>query len=138
MTYRMEDGWRKVHQSGGSYIVAMLYNMKTGEETSLCVRDYDYSDGSRDCDEWYNAPIDENAKTAYCRKHGIIYPGASVVVVKGRKIPLGTVAVVDKLRAVTDRYGRWVADYAVFADGKQTNVENLALVLPVERREETA
>ena len=136
--YRMEDGWRKIHQSGGSYVVAALYNVKTGEDASLCVRDYDYSDGSRDCDEWYYAPIDESAKIAHCRKHGIIYPGASVAVVKGRKIPLGTVAVVDKLRAVTDRYGRWVADYAVFTDGRQTNVENLILVLPVERREETA
>ena len=138
MTYRMEDGWRKVNQKGGSYVVATLYNVKTGEDASLCVRDYDYSDGSRDCEEWYQASIDEAAKTAYFRKHGIIYPGASVVVVKGRKIPLGTVAVVESLRAVTDRFGRWVADYAVFKDGKQTKVENLALVLPVEGREETA
>lgn len=129
--YRMEDGWRKIHQSGGSFVVARLYNVKTGEEASLCVRDYDYSDGSRDCDEWYNAEIDQEAYIAYCRKHGIVYPGASVMVVKGRKIPLGTVGIVEKIRKVLDRYGRHVADYAVFSDGKSTNVENCVLMVPV-------
>lgn len=127
--YRMEDGWRKVSEKGGSYVVALLYNVVTGESASLCVRDYDYQDCSRDCDFWYYAPIDKAAYEAYCRKNAIIYPGASVMVIKGRKIPLGTLARVERIKPITDRHGRCVADYAVFSDGRSTNINNCIMVL---------
>ena len=48
------EGFFKVKQSGGSYVVAVFYNPYTGETRSECVRDYDYGDCSRDNDELYN------------------------------------------------------------------------------------
>ena len=126
---RYEDGWRKIGERGGSLVVADLYNIATGETDSVVVRDYEYSDCSRDCDSWYNMPIDQNALTAYKRSHGIIFPGCKIMVIAGRKVPRGTVATVEKLRAVKDRYGRHVADYAILDNGQATNVENCVMIM---------
>ena len=127
--FTVESGWRKVNESGGSLVTAILYNILTGEQVSIVTRDYDYSDCSRDNEYWYAMPIDHDAQIAYYRKHAIIYPGASVLVVKGRKIPVGTVGTVEKIRPVYDCYRRHVADYAVFTDGRQTNIDNLMMIL---------
>ena len=104
------EGFFKVKQSGGSYVVAVFYNPYTGETRSECVRDYDYGDCSRDNDELYLA-------------------GDTVEVFKGRKVPKGTIATVKSIRPYYDRYGRWVADYAYFTDGQRTNIENCRLLL---------
>lgn len=129
MKYDMKDGWRKITpDSGGSYVTTTLFNVNTGEVESICVRDYDYSDGSRDCDEWYYAPVDEEAYLAYCKKFGIVAVGLKAMVVKGRKIEKGYVGEVVKMRKVNDKFGRFLANYVVFADGKSTNVANCVLV----------
>ena len=123
------NGWRKIAQNGGTFVIATLYNILTGDEENIVVRDYDYGDCSRDCDYWYNASIDADALRAYNRKHGIIQPGERVMVVKGRNIPRGYVGKVVKVYPVYDRYQRWVADYCRFEDGKKTNVGNCVLIL---------
>ena len=127
--YTMEGGWRKVNESGGTLVTAILYNILTGEQVSIVTRDYDYSDCSRDNEYWYAAQIDHDAQIAYFRKNAIIYPGAAVLVVKGRKIPVGTVGTVEKIRPVYDCYRRHVADYVVFPDGQQTNIDNCIMIL---------
>ena len=48
------QGFFKVDQRGGSYVVAQFYNPDTGETRSECVRDYDYGDCSRDKDDLYD------------------------------------------------------------------------------------
>ena len=128
MSYRVEDGWRKVSESGGSYVTAKLFNVNTGEDVTICVRDYDYSDGSRDDDYWYNMSVDDDARVAYCVKHGIIDKGVRAMVVKGRKIAHGYTGRVVKMRKIYDCYDRWVTTYAVFSDGKSTDVKNCVLV----------
>ena len=129
MTYREADGWRKVAENGASFVVATLYNILTGDETTVIVRDYDYADCSRDNDAWYDAPIDKAARRAWYHKHGVITDGSRAMVIKGRKVPAGYVGVVDRIKAIKDRYGRWVADYVIFSDGKATNMDNCVLVL---------
>ena len=121
-------GFKKVKQEGGTFVVATFFNPDTGESYSACVRDYDYSDCSRDDDEAYNAPIDEQARRLYLRSIGVIQPGDTVRVVKGRKIPVGTVAVVDRTAWWHDRFGRPQTLYAYFTDGRKTSVENCQIV----------
>ena len=125
----MEDGWRKVSEHGGTLITSALYNIITGEETSIITRDYDYEDGRNDCDYWYNAPIDRSAEKAWKHCNGIISDGDRVMVIKGRKVMPGTVHTVERIRPIKDRYGRKVADYLVFEDGTSTNADNCIMVM---------
>ena len=83
------EGFFKVKQSGGSYVVAVFYNPYTGETRSECVRDYDYGDCSRDNDELYNMPIDEEVRSLWLHSQGQILAGDTVEVFKGRKVPRG-------------------------------------------------
>ena len=128
----MKDGFFKVWQSGGTFVTAKFYNPETDEEFVEVVRDYDYSDGSRDKDDLYYMETvgqDHPAYRKYMHKHGYFLPGDTVFVFKGRKIPVGYSGKIERIREVKDRYGRWVADYVVFEDGQQTNKENCILVV---------
>lgn len=122
------DGYYKVAQSGGTYIVATFFNPETEEECSLCVRDYDYSDCSRDIDDLYYQQIDKDARRKWYRKHGVICTGDTIKVVKGRKIPIGTIAVVERIYDWKDQYGRVQTTYCVFTDGRKTSISNCELL----------
>lgn len=122
------NGFYKVAQDGGSYVVATFYNPVTNETFTKCVRDYDYADCSRDNDELYYMDIDNEARTKWLHSKGIILVGDVVEVVKGRKIPVGTVVrVVDK-KPCKDRYGRTQAMYLYFDNGTRTNEDNCKLL----------
>lgn len=123
-----DNGWRKVYQSGGSYAVAVLFNINTKESITITVRDYDYAYGSRANVDWYYAPVDETAAKMLRYKFGIIEAGDMVKVVRGRKVQKGYTGRVIKIQPIRDIYGRRVADYAVFEDGTRTNVDNCELV----------
>lgn len=123
----MFEGFKKVAQSGGSYVVATFYNVLTGETKTACVRDYDYSDCSRDNDELYNMPIDEEVRRLWLHSQGHILEGDTVEVVKGRKVKIGTVGKVTGKRDIKDRYGRLVAVYVILDTGESTNVANCIL-----------
>ena len=59
------------------------------------------------------------------KKHnGVIQTGDRVMVVSGRKVPIGTVAKVESIRPMNDRYGRWVVDYVYLDNGMRTNITN--------------
>lgn len=124
----MKEGFFKVCQSGGSYVVATFFNPETCEEITKCVRDYDYADCSRDDDELYYMPIDQAARRAYFRHCGYIQEGDLVRVVKGRKVPIGTEAVVTEIRHWRDAYGRIQTVYAYLDNGMRTSIDNCILV----------
>ena len=94
----IKEGFYKVSQSGGTYVTATFFNPCTLEEYSKCVRDYDYADCSRDDDELYYMDIDKNAERAWKHHNGEILWGDEVKVVKGRKVPIGTIANDAELR----------------------------------------
>ena len=121
----IKEGFYKVCQSGGSYVTATFFNPCTLEEYTKCVRDYDYSDCSRDDDELYYMDIDRNAERAWKHHNGEILWGDEVKVVKGHKVPVGTIANVKEIHPYYDRYHRWVCDYAYLDNGMKTNVNNL-------------
>lgn len=122
------NGFYKVAQDGGTYVVATFYNPLTNESISKCVRDYDYADCSRDNDELYYMDIDNEARIKWLHSKGVILVGDVVEVVKGRKIPVGTVARVTDKKPYKDRYGRTQAIYLYFDNGMRTNEENCKLM----------
>ena len=125
---KVREGFYKVEQHGGSYVSAVFFNPVTKEEYSVCVRDYDYADCSRDDDELYYMDINQDVEKEWRHHNGEILVGDKVVVVKGRKIPHGTIGTVKYIRPYYDCYHRWVADYAYFAEGGKTNVQNCKLM----------
>ena len=124
---KVREGFYKVEQHGGSYVSAVFFNPVTKEEYSVCVRDYDYADCSRDDDELYYMDINQDVEKEWRHHNGEILVGDKVVVVKGRKIPHGTTGTVKYIRPYYDCYNRWVADYAYFAEGGKTNIQNCVL-----------
>lgn len=125
---KLPVGFYKVAQEGGCYISATFYNPDTKETISKCVRDYDYADCSRDNDELYNMEIDEKVKCQWLHDRGSILVGDTVEVVKGRKVPIGTIAKVTAKKPYKDKYGRIQAMYLYFDNGMKTNEDNCKLV----------
>lgn len=130
MAYRMEDGWRLVARDGGTFVTGTLFNVLTKESEGIVMADFDRWDPfeGREGADWYDAPIDNDARREWCRVRGVITDGLVAKVVKGRKVPVGFTGTVARVRKVYDRYDRWVANYAVFEDGTSTNVNNCVLV----------
>lgn len=118
----------KVAQSGSIFITALFFDPETKEVRNEVVRDYDYADGSRDNDELYYMPIDEEVKKLYLRHIGIISVGDTIEVVKGRKVPIGTIADVIDIRDWKDQYGRVQTRYAYLSNGQKTNITNCKIV----------
>lgn len=126
--YTLPEGFYKVAQTGGTYVVATFFNPTTCEVLRKCVRDYDYNDCSRDIDELYYMSIDEEVKVKYMHFKGILLVGDQIEVVKGRKVPIGTIAIINDIRPYKDRYGRIQAYYAYLSNGMKTNINNCVLV----------
>lgn len=122
-----ELGFYKIGQTCGSYVVASFYNPETKELKTKCVRDYDYADCSRDNDELYYMDINEDVKKIYLHDNGCILIGDMAKVVKGRTIEHGYIGKVVDKREYNDKYGRWLADYIYFEDGRKINVANCVL-----------
>ena len=123
----MENRFYKVGQDGGTYVVATLYNPITDETKTQRVRDYDYADGSRDDDELYDMPIDEEVRRIWLHRNGLILVGDTIKVVKGRKIPHGTVGKVVDKKPWRDNYGRTRAIYLYLDNGDKVNEDNCIL-----------
>lgn len=122
------EGYYKVGQSGCMYIVAYFYNPDTKQHMSKCVRDYEYADKSRDIDELYYMPVNEEVRRIRDRNEGIINVGDMVEVVRGRKLRIGKVATVKAIKPWHDCYGRCKATYLYFTDGTRTNINNCVLL----------
>ena len=125
----LENRFYKVQEDGGTFVTGIFYNPITGEEKHEVLRDYDYIDKSRDNDDLYYMEIDRDVEKIWRHKNGEILDGDTVFICKGRKIPIGSVKVVDRKKPIYDRYRRWVADYLVFTDGTSTNVNNCIMVV---------
>lgn len=119
---------KKVSQQGGTYITATFFDADTLEYYTTCVRDYDYSDCSRDNDKLYYLPIDKTAEKIWRRNWGIVSVGDTVEVYKGRKVPKGTVAKVTDIKEWRDCYGRTQTIYAYLDNGMRTSISNCAII----------
>ena len=137
------EGFRKIGTDEGISIVKVrMWNPYTEELKEIVVddREYAYSDGPfmaaairaygrSTLESLRRAPVDEAALRDFNISHDIVFEGAKIEVVKGRKVPIGTTGTVRSTRYIHNRYGRWVATYADFVtpegDRCSTNVTNL-------------
>ena len=124
------NGFYKVNESGFSLTDAIFYNPETGETFSEIVWDIDddrlLSDERKQI--LRSIPINHEIRKAWLHKAGRILEGDIAKVVKGRKLPIGKVGKVVKIKPYYDRYKRWCCDYVYFDDGTRTNITNCELV----------
>ena len=100
-------GFYKVAESGRTLVTGIFYNPETKEERFETLRDYDYSDCSRDNDELYYMLINEKVRWQWNRDRSIIQKGNEIKVAKGRKVLIGTVSKVIDIKPFYDKYNRW-------------------------------
>lgn len=124
----MENKYYKVSHEGSTFVTGYFYNPITKESKRLVLRDYDYDDGSRDNDELYYMPINEEARKIWLHDNGVIQIGDTVKVVKGRKIAIGTIAKVVSFSEWKDRYGKAQCIFVHLDNGQRTNVCNCELL----------
>lgn len=124
----MENKYYKVSHEGSTFVTGYFYNPITKESKRLVLRDYDYDDGSRDNDELYYMPINEEARKIWLHDNGVIQIGDTVKVVKGRKIEIGTIAKVVSFSEWKDRYGKAQCTFVHLDNGQRTNVCNCELL----------
>lgn len=124
------NGFYKVSKSGYSIEDAVFYNPETKETFSKIVWDID--DDRMLFDEKLQQlrflPLNYDVRRQWLHEAGFIQEGDTVKVVKGRLVPIGTVATVEKIKPYYDRYHRWVADHVYLDNGMRTNVNNCELV----------
>lgn len=125
------NGFYKVAENNGGVCIGTFFNPNTMESFSKKVWDID--DDRLLWDEEIQTlrylPINETIRTMWKHHNGEILIGDTARVVKGRKMPIGYIGVVEKIKPFYDRYGRWKCNYIYFADGQRTNYDNCVLYL---------
>ena len=110
-----------------------MFNPITKEEKSILVDDTEYGYLERyDLDYTpeeieflrYDLQINDIVRTLWLDSKNIIHIGSKVKVIKGRKVKIGTEAIVKDMYDYKDKYGRYVTTYLVFEDGQKTSINN--------------
>lgn len=123
-------GFYKISERGGTYVTAVFYNPTTNEIFETCVRDYDYYDGSRDNDELYYMPINDEAMVACQHAYGHFVAGDKVIIARGRKMVGETKTVKEIYDFVPSacagyKYkSKYATEYARFTDGTKCATKN--------------
>lgn len=118
----------KVAESCGIFCTNTFYNPETKEAKTICVRDYDYADKSRDNDALYFMPIDEEKRILYQHNRGEILPGDNVQIIKGRKYKHGTTGKVKQIKPFYDKYNRFICNYLYLESGEKVSADNCKLL----------
>lgn len=124
------NGFYKVSVDGFSLTNAIFFNPTTQESFSKIIWDID-NDRLLDDDVLQILrflPIDDGVRKIWLRKNGVISVGDTVEVFKGRKVKIGTVAVVTDIKPWRDSYGRIQTTYAYLSTGERTSITNCKLV----------
>lgn len=127
----MEDykGFYKVAEDNGGVCVGTFWNPETKESFSKITWDIDrpYINDNEEIEILRYLPINREVRSAWLHYNGIIQVNDVVKVVKGRKVPIGTIAKVIDKKPYKDRYGRTQAIYLYFDNGMKTNENNCVL-----------
>ena len=119
-------GFYKVAENNGGVCVGTFYNPDTKEVFTKITWDIDrpYINDDEEIEILRYLPIDEKMRWQWLHESGVIQKGDQIKVVKGRKVPIGTVATVKEIKPFYDRYRRWQADYLYLDNGMKTNINN--------------
>lgn len=123
-------GFYKVARSGFGVESCTFFNPETGEHFTKIVWDID-NDRLLDDDTLQVLrflPIDDNIRKIWLKRNGVISVGDTVEVFKGRKVKIGTVAIVVDIKPWRDCYGRIQTTYAYLSTGEKTNIDNCKLL----------
>lgn len=123
-------GFYKVSEDNGNVCVGTFYNPDTKEVFTKITWDidrlYDYDD--EEIKILCNLTIDKKMRWQWLHDKKIIQEGDRIKVVKGYKIPVGTVATVKKIKPFYDCYRRCLIDYLYLDNGVKINADNCILV----------
>ena len=122
-------GFYKVAEDNGGVCVGTFWNPETKESFSKITWDIDrpYINDDEEIEILRYLPINREVRSAWLHYNGIIQVNDVVEVVKGRKVPIGTIAKVIDKKPYKDRYGRTQAIYLYFDNGMKTNENNCGL-----------
>jgi hypothetical protein len=124
------NGFYKVSESNGGVCVGTFYNPTTKESFTKITWDID--DVRLEGDEYIQIlrflPIDKDVRWLYLHEKGVIQEKDKVEVIKGRKVSIGTIAIVTLIKPYYDKFRRWQCDYAYLDNGMKTNVDNCKLI----------
>ena len=123
-------GFYKVAENNGGVCVGTFWNPDTKESFSKITWDIDrpYINDDEEVEILRYLPINKEMRRAWKHEAGIIQTEDTIKVVKGRKVPIGTIAKVLEIKPFYDRYHRWQADYVYLDNGMKTNIDNCVLV----------
>lgn len=124
-------GFYKVAEDNGGVCVGTFWNPETKESFSKITWDIDrpYINDDEEIEILRYLPINKDVRSAWLHYNGIIQVNDVVEVVKGRKVPIGTIAKVIDKKPYKDRYGRTQVIYLYFDNGMKTNEDNCRLVI---------
>jgi len=137
--YMTKDGFFKVRsgcECRGAYIIETFYNPVKNEIREQLVHNLDDYELNRHYEVLYNMPYctDMQVNAYYIKedrriKHsnGVLLAGDIAKIVKGRKLPIGSLKKFAEIQKWRDRFGRVQTYYAVFTDGTRTNIDNCIL-----------
>lgn len=119
------EGFIKVNESGNVFKFGTFYNPKTKQE---CVIMEDGDDERDYKPEVLHIPVDKEVRHLWLHEKGIISVGDKVKVLKGRKVPIGTVGLVVGIRKIVNKYGAHMCDYVKLDNGMETSVDNCEMI----------
>lgn len=123
-------GFYKVAENNGGVCVGTFWNPETKECFTKITWDIDrpYVNDDEDVEILRYLPINKEMRRLWKHEAGIVQTEDTIKVVKGRKVPIGTIARVVEIRPFYDKYHRWQADYVYLDNGMKTNVNNCILI----------
>lgn len=126
------EGFYKVDEVGGTYVVATLWNPLTDEIIRTCIYNGDYSEEAYAYpdEEAYNMPMaNEEIITKWKHRNGIILVNDFVKIVKGRKMVGEIKKVVKEFSYKIKEVYHCYVDYLVFEDGTKVIKDNCELFI---------
>lgn len=123
-------GFYKVAENNGGVCVGTFWNPETKECFTKITWDIDrpYVNDDEDVEILRYLPINKEMRRLWKHEAGIVQTEDTIKVVKGRKVPIGTIARVVEIKPFYDKYHRWQADYVYLDNGMKTNVNNCILI----------
>lgn len=125
------------HEVNGGLVTCIFYDTATKDIKKIIVDDleYNYGDGyinsnytTDQLEMFRSMSIDGEALRQYKIDNNILFVGAEIEVIKGRKYKKGERGIITKIYDYNDCYGRFVATYCLTDNNMKINLNNVKMV----------